>query len=136
MAKQYTISQLAKAADVATTTLRYYERVGLIVPEDRSRGNYRLYTDESLRRLRFVRTAQATGFTLDDIKTLLGIESDAPAGCNEVQTLIETRLAEVQQKLRDLRQVQRVLATSLTKCREMRNPASCPVIDTLNETSP
>lgn len=47
MSKRYTISQLAHAADIPTTTVRYYERVGLVEPEDRSAGNYRLYSEES-----------------------------------------------------------------------------------------
>jgi DNA-binding transcriptional MerR regulator len=68
MGRQYTITQLAQAANVPTTTLRYYERAGLVLPEGRSQGNYRLYSDESLRRLRFIRAAQAVGFTLDDVR--------------------------------------------------------------------
>ena len=52
MSKQYTISQLAQAADIPTTTVRYYERVGLVEPEDRTVGNYRLYSEESLRKLK------------------------------------------------------------------------------------
>ena len=57
MSKQYTISQLAQAADIPTTTVRYYERVGLVEPEDRSVGNYRLYSEESLRKLKFIPAA-------------------------------------------------------------------------------
>ena len=57
MSQQYTISRLAKAVGVPTTTLRYYERVGLLEPEDRTEGNYRLYTDESLSRIKFIRAA-------------------------------------------------------------------------------
>ena len=68
MPTQFTISQLAKAADVPTSTLRYYERVGLVIPETRSHSNYRLYGDESLEKLKFIRAAQAVGFTLEDVK--------------------------------------------------------------------
>ena len=61
MASPYTIGQLARAAGLPTSTLRYYERAGLLEPTGRSEGNYRLYGEEALERLRFIRAAQATG---------------------------------------------------------------------------
>lgn len=128
---RYTISQLAQAADVPTTTLRYYERAGLLQPEDRSQGNYRLYSDESLRRLKFIRAAQAIGFTLDDVKRLLGDHDGKPLGCCDVQPLIEDRLAEIDRRLKDLRHVQRVLQTALAKCRKSARAGRCPVLETL-----
>ena len=135
MSKQYTISQLAHAADIPTTTVRYYERVGLVDPEDRSAGNYRLYSEESLRKLKFIRAAQAIGFTLDDVKALLSTPNNTAASCREVQSLIENRLAEVDQRLKDLRHVQRVLKASLEKCKDTERADCCHVIETLRETS-
>ena len=135
MAKQFTISQVAKAADLPTTTVRYYERVGLVEPEDRSAGNYRLYSEESLRKLKFIRAAQAIGFTLDDVKALLSTTSSTAASCREVQSLIEDRLAEVGMRLKDLRHVQRVLKSSLEKCQETEQADCCHVIETLRETA-
>lgn len=135
MSGQYTISQLAKSADVPTTTVRYYERIRLVEPVDRSAGNYRLYSEESLRKLKFIRAAQAIGFTLDDVKALLSAPSNTAAACRDVQSLIEERLAEVDQRLKDLRHVQRVLKTSLEKCEETEQSNCCHVIETLRETS-
>jgi DNA-binding transcriptional MerR regulator len=135
MPNQYTISQLAKAAEVPTTTLRYYERIELVAPEDRSYGNYRLYGEESLRKVRFIRAAQAIGFTLDDVKALLAAPDSTAASCREVQSLIEERLAEVGQRLKDLRHVQRVLKSSLEKCKETERADCCHVIETLRETA-
>lgn len=135
MSGRYTISQLAHAADVPTTTVRYYERVGLVQPEDRSVGNYRLYSDESLQKLKFIRTAQAIGFTLDDVKALLSTPDSSAASCRHVQSLIEERLAEVSQRLKDLRHVQQVLKSALAKCRETERVNCCHVIETLRETS-
>ncbi|MFN4261606.1 MAG: heavy metal-responsive transcriptional regulator [Gemmataceae bacterium] len=135
MSKQYTISQLAHAANIPTTTVRYYERVGLVEPEDRSAGNYRLYSEESLRKLKFIRAAQAIGFTLDDVKALLSTPSNTAASCRDVQSLIENRLAEVDQRLKDLRHVQRVLRASLEKCKDTEQADCCHVIETLRETS-
>ncbi|MDE2508497.1 MAG: MerR family transcriptional regulator [Planctomycetota bacterium] len=135
MSKRYTISQLAHAADIPTTTVRYYERVELVEPEDRSVGNYRLYSEGSLRKLKFIRAAQAIGFKLDDVKALLFTPSNTATSCREVQSLIENRLTEVDQRLKDLRHVQRVLKASLEKCKDTERTDCCHVIETLRETS-
>ena len=63
----FTIGELAKAARVPTSTVRYYEREGILRPAGRSSSNYRLYAKEDIERLRFIRGAQATGFTLRDV---------------------------------------------------------------------
>jgi len=134
MSEQYTISQLAKAAEIPTTTVRYYERIGLVEPEDRSQGNYRLYRDESLRKVNFIKAAQSIGFKLDDVKALLATPVSTAASCRDVQSLIEKRLSEVSQRLKDLRHVQRVLKSSLEKCQETERADCCHVIETLQES--
>ncbi len=91
VATKLTIGELAKAAGVPTSTVRYYERAGILRPSGRSAGNYRVYSKSELERLRFIRAAQATGFTLDDIKSLL-----RPAACSKVQGLSRTDLPKFQ----------------------------------------
>ncbi|RMF45297.1 MAG: heavy metal-responsive transcriptional regulator [Planctomycetota bacterium] len=132
--REYTISQLARAAGVPTTTVRYYERIGVVRPEDRSAGNYRLYSDESLRKLQFIRAAQAIGFTLDDIKKLLAAEDGNVPRCGDVQPLIKDRLADVEQKLHDLQEVQRVLQSALRKCNRSRPTDPCCVIESIRRS--
>ena len=124
---QYTIGELAKAAGVPTSTLRYYERQRLLRPSGRSASNYRLYSQQDLERLRFIRAAKATGFTLEDITTLL-----RPAPCGRVQRLIEERLEQVSQRMKEHRQVQRVLRASLAACREHESSGRCRVVDDLS----
>jgi DNA-binding transcriptional MerR regulator len=128
----YTIGQLAKDAHVPTSTVRYYERVGLLQPEGRSSGNYRVYGSAALKRLRFIRAAQATGFTLDDVTALLSLRDGMTAPCKEVQTLIEDRLADMEQRLADLQHVQRVLKSSLKLCRRSERSGRCRMIDDLS----
>src|SRR5499426_4690638 len=94
----YTISQLARAAGVPVSTLRYYERVGLLAPTGRARNNYRFYTQDALQIVRFIRAAQATGFTLDDVRALLTLWHGHTALCQEVEPLIAKRLEEVTQR--------------------------------------
>ena len=126
-----TISQLAKHAGVPTSTIRYYERAGLLRPTGRSGGNYRLYDDDALDRLRFIRAAQATGFTLDDVAALLEQNLDTPVSCARVRDLIERRLVDVGQRMDDLRLVEQVLTSSLAKCRETEGADPCQVLDLL-----
>ena len=131
----YTIGQLSQAADVPTSTVRYYERVGLLQPDGRSSGNYRAYSPAALKRLRFIRAAQATGFTLYDVTALLSLRDGETAPCQEVQSLIEERLADATQRLKDLQHVQKVLKASLKLCREAEDSGRCHVIDDLTEVS-
>lgn len=131
MGEQYTISQLARAADIPTTTVRYYERIGLVEPEDRSQGNYRLYSDESLKKLKFIRAAQATGFTLDDVRVLLDRSQGQKLSCYDVQQLIEQRLADVKKRLKDLRHVRGVLKSALQRCLESDDHSGCQVMESL-----
>ena len=90
MRNKLTIGELANAAGVPSSTVRYYERAGLLRASARSASNYRLYSEQDLQRLRFIRAAQATGFTLLDVTQLL-----RPAACGKVQDLIEERLKEI-----------------------------------------
>jgi MerR family mercuric resistance operon transcriptional regulator len=94
-----------------------------------------LYSDESLQKLKFIRTAQAIGFTLDDVKALLSAPDSSAASCRQVQSLIEERLAEIAQRLKDLRHVQQVLKSALAKCRQTERADCCHVIHTLRDAS-
>ncbi len=135
MASDYTIGQLAKAVDIPTSTLRYYERIGLLQTRNRSEGNYRLYDDGDLERLRFIRAAQATGLTLDDVTTLLNLRVTAHARCEDIQLVLEERLTDVKTRMKDLRHVERVLKSFLAKCRDSKRRGQCAVIEELNAAS-
>ena len=125
-----TIGELAEAAGVPVSTIRYYERAGLLKASVRSPANYRLYAADGLERLRFIRAAQATGFTLDDVTKLL-----RPAPCGSVQQLIEKRLNEVGSRMRELRHVQKVLRAALVECRSHEETGRCKVVDDLSARS-
>ncbi|TWT71489.1 Mercuric resistance operon regulatory protein [Crateriforma conspicua] len=128
MSKRLTISELAKAADIPTTTLRYYERIRLVEPEDRSHGNYRLYGEQSLKKLKFVRAAQAIGFTLEDVKSLFTDEDGDSPTCGSVQGLIEVRLVDVEERLKDLRHVRKVLKSALQQCHQQKKSDCCQIV--------
>ena len=112
----YRIGQLARAAGVPTSTVRFYEREGLLKPEARSGSNYRVYSQRSLERLQFIRSAQAVGLSLDDVVKMLDAVNGSPEPCAAVVALVERRLAEVREKLKDLKTVEKTLARSVENC--------------------
>jgi len=133
--RSYTISKLAGEAGVPTSTVRYYERRGLLRPDRRSASNYRLYGPGALDRLRFMRSAQAAGFTLSDIGALLEFQDGGAAPCDEVQRLINARLDHVTEQLEHLRAVEPVLRSWLRVCRDMQKTGRCGVLERLGETN-
>ena len=130
-----TIGQLSRAAGVPTSTVRYYERARLLRPDGRTGGNYRVYGTAALERLRFIRAAQANGFTLDDVVALLDFRDGKTAPCKEVQELIKDRLTELEKRVEELHHVRRVLQSSLGKCRLAERTGKCQVIEKLKVES-
>lgn len=135
MGKTYTIGQLASSGEVATSTVRYYERAGLLNPSGRTEGNYRVYTREALERLRFIRAAQAAGFTLGDIASLIQFRDGETTPCKEVQSLIQHRLMELRKRLKELRQVEKHLRTALAVCQRAEEEGRCEVLEKLTTSS-
>ena len=127
----YSIGQLARAADVPTSTVRYYERRGLLRPDSRSKGNYRIFGTDALERLRFVRSAQAAGFTLSDITALMEFRDGDAAPCKEVQDLIAARLGKVVEQIKHLKVVDRMLREWMKVCREAERSGRCGVLEGL-----
>lgn len=111
-----TIGELAGAAGVPTSTVRFYERVGLLKPDARTGSNYRAYSQGTARRLKFIRAAQASGFSLKDIREMLALTHSDDPPCAEVAALIGRRLEDVRQRLRELRRVDRALSVALKSC--------------------
>src|SRR5437867_9826856 len=111
-----TIGELARAVDVPTSTIRFYERRGLLKPDARTSSNYRTYTARTAERLKFIRAAQASGFHLKDIREMLALTYSDDPPCAEVAALIERRLQDVRHRLRELKRVNRALTVSLKSC--------------------
>lgn len=127
----FTIGELARAADVPTTTVRYYERARLLMPTSRSGAGYRLYGAAALERLRFIRAAQTVGFALGDIGALLELGTSRAGLCQtEVAAILEKRLAQTEARLRDLKRVKAHLSAALTMCRNSNG--ECAVMQELS----
>ncbi len=127
----YTIGRLAQAAGVPVSTLRYYERQGLLEPEQRTASNYRWYSARALQRVRFIRRAQQLGFTLQDVHLLLQLEDSSRGARSRVRELLSRRLQAVEEQLRRLQQTRQVLRQALDRCRRSRG--CCAVLQMLQE---
>jgi DNA-binding transcriptional MerR regulator len=112
----YTIGQLAHATGVPTSTVRFYERKELLKPDARTQSNYRTYSARTVERLKFIRAAQATGFNLKDIREMLALTYSDDPPCAEVASLIDHRLEDVKQRLRELKRVSRALTLARESC--------------------
>jgi DNA-binding transcriptional MerR regulator len=107
------VGSAAKAAGVGVQTLHYYERLGLLQKPDRTAANYRLYAPEAVRRVRFIKKAQAIGLTLEEIKQILDLKDHGRAPCRKVAELGEKHFAEIDARLARLRAYRRALASAL-----------------------
>lgn len=124
-----TIGQLAAAAGVNVETVRYYQRRALLAQPERPVGRIGRYSGDALRRLRFIKRAQALGFTLDDVQALLAL--DAGQGCSVARRIGEHKLSEVRERLERLRALEVALQGLVSRCSEARRKVSCPLIDAL-----
>ena len=120
-----TIGGLANAAGVGVETVRYYQRRGLLTEPARPPGEVRRYSDEDVKRLRFIRSAQAAGFTLNEIKELLDLDaSDDRARARE---LAQARVAALDEKIEELREARDSLAGLASACVNKRS-GPCPIL--------
>jgi len=128
-----TIGKLAKAANVPIDTIRYYEKQGLMLTPQRSASGYRLYSSEDLRRIHFIRKAKSLGFTLKDIQDLLSIDDNAATRtCEDVKTIAELKLQEIEEKITELRQIKRALEAVTASCCGGDEPAiNCTILNAL-----
>jgi MerR family mercuric resistance operon transcriptional regulator len=124
-----TVGQLAQTAAVNVETIRYYQRIGLLPLPKRDYGSIRRYSANDLKRVRFIRRAQALGFSLDEVALLLGL-SDGKH-CAETKGLAERKLAMVEEKITDLAAIQNALKGLVTQCSKGSRGCGCPIIDAL-----
>ncbi len=121
--------KLAEASGCHIETVRFYERAGLLPAPPRSAAGHRLYGREHLRRLVFIRRSRDLGFTLDEVRGLLDL-ADGGYTCGEVQALTLEHLANVREKIADLRRLERTLTNVASQC-SGGTMAECPVMDAL-----
>ena len=124
------IGELSRHTGCNIETIRYYERIGLLPPPPRTEGGHRLYADEHLKRLTFIRRSRELGFTLREVRGLLELVDGGDFTCEEVRVLTLEHLSEVRQKVADLRKLERVLKTMAAQC-SGGNVPECPIVEAL-----
>ncbi len=112
------VGSVARKTGVGVQTLHYYERINLVPRPARSEANYRLYCADVVRRVTFIKKAQAVGFTLAEIKEILALKGHGRAPCRKVAELGEKHLRDIDARLAQLRRYRRAVAQSLVSWRE------------------
>jgi len=130
----FLIGELARRAALSIDAIRFYERRKLLPQAFRSAGRFRLYTTVDIERLRFVQRMQRLGFSLEEIKQLIGIRADKEHACAAVRQFLKTKLDDVRTKIRELQQLETELTADLGKCnralkKERGRTCACPVLD-------
>jgi len=125
-----TRGELAKICDIHPETVRYYEQQGLVAPVRRTESGYRLFDDEAARRIRFIKRAQAAGFTLDEIKELLAIQHDPHGTAGSVWQIVDAKVEDIDARIRALQSMRQTLMSLLDDCPGgMVSATCCPILE-------
>lgn len=125
-----TIGDVAAAAAVNVETIRFYQRKGLIPEPGRSYGQIRRYSGADVARVKFVKSAQRLGFSLQEIAGLLRLEDGTH--CDDARAMAEQKLDDMRSKLRDLRRMEVALKKLVADCCSPRDTITCPLIAALH----
>lgn len=126
---EMTIGTLARKADVGVETVRYYQRRGLLPEGSARKGAFRVYSASDLVRLRFIRRAQALGFSLDEIAGLLALDEESDR--DRAREVAKAKIADVEARIRQLEDVRGALQHLVTCCEHTDAPAPCPILHAL-----
>lgn len=125
------IGELARRAGCEVVTVRYYEQQGLLPEPDRSYGNFRLYDESHVERLQFIRHCRSLDMPLRDIRSLLALQDDQTQACDEVITLLEGRILEVENRVEALLTLKQHLMTLRERCSGEQCVESCGILQDL-----
>ena len=130
-AAKSTIGELSKLTGVNVETIRYYERIKILPLPPRTAGGRRIYDPTHLRILAFIRRSRELGFSLAEIRTLIGLGGPEQASCRQVRDVAAHHLDDIRAKITDLRKMERLLAKTVAQCTGTMAPV-CPVLDILD----
>lgn len=125
-----TIGEMGKATNTKIETIRYYERIGLLPKPARTSSNYRNYGQAELGRLSFIRRSRDLGFSLDQVRALLGLSDDRSCDCAGIDRIANQHLVEVDRKIADIQALRRELKAVIDSC-DGGTVAECRIIEAL-----
>ncbi len=128
--KQLQRAELARRTGCNLETIRYYEKTGMIPDPPRTASGYRVYDEAHVARLQFILRAREPGFSIDEIRGLLDLVDGGTQTCAEVKERTERHLADIRDKIADLKRIEQVLAATAAQCSGEDVP-ECPVLEAL-----
>ena len=126
------IGEVAERGGVNLQTIRYYEREKLLPEPPRLPSGYRIYPDQTVRRVRFIKRAQEIGFTLAEIRELLAIRIDASRDSAEVRTLAKAKITDIEEKIQTLHRMKVALGRITERCSGCRPTSECPILESID----
>ena len=125
------IGKIAKQAGISVETIRFYERKGLLQEPQRKESGYRQYQEEDVRKLVFIQHAKNLGFSLNEIRDLMSLQTDSKSTSREVKDLAEHKLQDIEEKIKMLQRMRRTLKHLVDKCPGKGPTSECPILDAL-----
>ena len=123
------IGQVAEQLGLSTHTLRYYEKIGLLAPVAKTTGGRREYRSTDVLRVQFIKRAQRMHFSLEDIRTLIELDKAVAVEKPQAQRLVQEKLGEIDESLKDLKQLKVDLSRMLDACLSSGDEEDCPIIE-------
>lgn len=128
------IGEIAERAQVNLQTVRYYEKRALVPKPPRTYSNYRMYPEDTVRRVRFIKHAQELGFTLNEIKELLSLRAAPKTRCAHVRERAEAKVQDINLKIRTLQGMRKALTKLIAECSGDGPATECPILEALNHS--
>lgn len=128
---RYRISELAEKCGVNKETIRYYEKIGLLSEPSRTDSGYRVYSDDTVDRINFIKRMQDLGFSLAEINKLFGVVDKDNERCRDMYDFVSQKIDDVQDKIRDLKRIEHMLMKLKECCPDEKSLHECPIIETL-----
>jgi len=129
------IGQLAKETGLNVQSIRFYERKGLLPSVNRSASGYRIYKEDSIRRIQFIKHAQEVGFSLKEISELLSLKVSGNGSCDMVQQIAAEKLKQLEERLESIERMKLTLTSMMEMCEEGLPARACPILEALDNDS-
>ncbi len=130
--KRLTRGELAKQSGVNSTTVRYYEKIGVLPEPLRSNAGYRIFSTESINRIRFIKQAQELGFSLKEIKELLDLRVTPKATTSDVRNRATEKIGDIGNKIKRLQEMKKSLEVLVESCCDEASASECPILENLS----
>jgi MerR family transcriptional regulator, copper efflux regulator len=129
--RRMTIGRVARATDVSIDTIRFYERIGLVSPQARTDGGYRVFDAEAVDRIRFIQQAKDLGFSLKEVGDLLALNDLPGTSCADIRARAVSKIAEVDAKIGSLQRIRQALVRLSETCPGKGPITRCTILDAM-----